>query len=255
MKLPMQNTFGGRLRWLREFKKLTLRGFGDRIGADPGYLSKLECGKAKVPSKRFAARITAEFRLEFEWLWAGQGSPFVSGKADERTRNALPHWSEDRLQRVVAILDELPEALQAEEVVSFLLRDLTLEQIQDEWSLMMNSIYPTAPVTARLFWNSIYPALQEIAMNEDFRQGLVLTKTASASKSSDVKPKDLWPSLKKKLQVKTEATGRTALADFLGVELSRVSQWLSDSEKTAREPGAEYALLMEYWLNKVAGAK
>ena len=33
------------------------------------------------------------------------------------------------------------------------------------------------------------------------------------------------------------------------LDLSRVSQWLSDSKKTKREPGAEYALLMQAWLN------
>jgi len=78
----------------------------------------------------------------------------------------------------------------------------------------------------------------------------VLTYSAIQSKSSDVKPKDLWPMLKKRLQKATaETTGaKTALADFLGVELSRVSQWLSDSKKTMREPGAEYALLMQAWL-------
>lgn len=77
-----------------------------------------------------------------------------------------------------------------------------------------------------------------------------LTYSAIESKSSDVKPKDLWPALKKELQRATAETAgaKTALAGFLEVELSRVSQWLSDSPKTAREPGAEYALLMQAWL-------
>jgi len=82
----------------------------------------------------------------------------------------------------------------------------------------------------------------------------MLTDSATSRKTSDVKPKALWLALKKKLQTKTEATGRTALAAFLGVELSRVSQWLSES-KSAREPGAEYALLMQAWLNDPRGAK
>lgn len=84
---------------------------------------------------------------------------------------------------------------------------------------------------------------------EGFQENM-LTYSAIESKSLDVKPKDLWPALKKQLQHATAETAgaKTALAAFLEVELSRVSQWLSDSPKTAREPGAEYALLMQAWL-------
>jgi hypothetical protein len=60
--------------------------------------------------------------------------------------------------------------------------------------------------------------------------------------------KGQWPGLKRKLQEATAHPGsKSKLAKFLKVDLSRVSQWLSDA-KGAREPGAEYALQMLYWV-------
>jgi transcriptional regulator with XRE-family HTH domain len=60
--------------------------------------------------------------------------------------------------------------------------------------------------------------------------------------------KEQWPALKRKLQKATTETGtKSKLAKFLKVDLTRVSQWLTDA-KSAREPGAEYALRMLYWV-------
>jgi transcriptional regulator with XRE-family HTH domain len=59
-----------------------------------------------------------------------------------------------------------------------------------------------------------------------------------------------WTVLKRRLQNATAKPGaKTKLAEFLGVDLTRVSQWLTDS-KNAREPGAEYALKMLRWLEQ-----
>ena len=75
-----------------------------------------------------------------------------------------------------------------------------------------------------------------------------LTQKATSSSLADVKVDPLWPALKNRLQEATAKSGsKTKLAKFLKVDLTRVSQWLSDS-KTAREPGAEYALQMLYWV-------
>jgi transcriptional regulator with XRE-family HTH domain len=75
-----------------------------------------------------------------------------------------------------------------------------------------------------------------------------LTNTATCSSfTGDVKKQ--WPALKQKLQQATaEAGAKSRLAKFLDVDLTRISQWLTAS-KRAREPGAEYALRMLYWVS------
>lgn len=58
-----------------------------------------------------------------------------------------------------------------------------------------------------------------------------------------------WPELKKRLRQATAQIGaKSTLAKILKVDPTQISQWLSDS-KSAREPGAEYALQMQAWLN------
>lgn len=76
-----------------------------------------------------------------------------------------------------------------------------------------------------------------------------LTKKATSENIADVNIPPQWPMLKKQLQEATAKVGyKSKLAQFLKVDLTRISQWLSDA-KNAREPGAEYALRMRYWVN------
>jgi len=57
-----------------------------------------------------------------------------------------------------------------------------------------------------------------------------------------------WPLLKKRLQKAAKPPGlKSKLAEFLGVKLASVSQWLSDSD-SQREPGAETTLQMLKWV-------
>jgi transcriptional regulator with XRE-family HTH domain len=74
-----------------------------------------------------------------------------------------------------------------------------------------------------------------------------LTFSSTTDKDEDMQGK--WPALKKQLQEATKKTGKSALAKFLKVDLTRVSQWLTDA-KSQREPGAEYALQMQDWLKR-----
>ena len=75
-----------------------------------------------------------------------------------------------------------------------------------------------------------------------------LTNVIVSDNKSDVKAQ--WPLLKARLQKATSEKGsKSRLAEFLGLPLSSVSLWLSDS-KSAREPGAETALRMLYWVER-----
>lgn len=58
-----------------------------------------------------------------------------------------------------------------------------------------------------------------------------------------------WLNLKKQIQTATADVGsKSKLAKFLGVDLTQLSKWLTDSN-SAREPGAEYTLQMQAWVN------
>ncbi|MBE0544003.1 MAG: helix-turn-helix transcriptional regulator [Verrucomicrobia bacterium] len=75
-----------------------------------------------------------------------------------------------------------------------------------------------------------------------------LTETSGSFSSEGVKVKPQWPDLKRRLQKATTAIGaKTTLAKVLDVDPTQISQWLSES-KSAREPGAEYALQMLQWV-------
>ncbi len=61
--------------------------------------------------------------------------------------------------------------------------------------------------------------------------------------------KDKWLNLKKQIQkATTDAGSKSKLAAFLDVDLTQLSKWLTDSD-SAREPGAEYTLQMQAWVN------
>ena len=74
-----------------------------------------------------------------------------------------------------------------------------------------------------------------------------LTDKTSDDKTVGVKSE--WFKLKKKIQAATaDAGGKSKLADFLRVDLTQLSKWLTDSD-SAREPGADYTLRMQAWVN------
>ncbi|HSY20261.1 MAG TPA: helix-turn-helix transcriptional regulator [Candidatus Acidoferrales bacterium] len=73
-----------------------------------------------------------------------------------------------------------------------------------------------------------------------------LTNATSSANVQGVKGE--WPKLKKRIQQATSDSGsKSMLAKFLGVDLTQLSKWLTDSD-SAREPGAEYTLQMQAWV-------
>lgn len=75
-----------------------------------------------------------------------------------------------------------------------------------------------------------------------------LTQAATSAKGIGVQ--DQWHRLKQRIQKATSPPGgKSALAKFLGVDLTQLSKWLTDS-KSAREPGADYTLKMLQWVQQ-----
>jgi transcriptional regulator with XRE-family HTH domain len=242
-------TFGQRLRWLRRFKELTLQKFASRIGCNAGYLSHLENGKAKNPSERFIVSIVVNFRVSGQWLRAGEGDPFWEAAKDSQTRKSLPDWSEKRLQRIMAVLDELPDALAIEAVLRCLLRGKTLAEVQSLFGEIRG--VPNLPVTARLFWDHVYVLCQVDKLpggspEKEFDSVTVVSNTEGVKfKISETQK------LRDDLKRATAKPGmKAALARFMKVDPPRVSEWLA-----GQEPGGEYALKLRTWADEQLGHK
>jgi len=242
-------TFGQRLRWLRRFKELTLQEFASRVGCNAGYLSYLENGKAKNPSDRFIVSIVVDFRASGQWLRTGEGDPFWDATKDSNTRIALPNWSEKRLQRIMAVLHELPDALATDAVLGHILRDETLDSLRSIWTEIGN--LQNIPVMARWFWNDAFTRCQADKLpgslpKKEFdnvtvesNMGGVKSKISETQKlRDDLKHATAKPGMKAKL------------ARFMKVDPPRVSEWLS-----GQEPGGEYALKLRAWADEQLGQK
>lgn len=244
MNVPDAKTVGQRLRWLRELKELTLREVAVRLDCDPGYLSKLESGKAKNPTERFLIGVEREFRINPHWLRQGKGDPFWPEEQDEATRKTLSRWSPERLHRVMAILDELPDALAVNAVLCQLLREQTLEQVQMIWKQIRE--LPGLPLPARLFWNDALMMFQteKIGPGDSAKAGL--TTSDFRSSVDAVKQKVTLKGLLDEVARLTKAAGMKAqLASALKVPQARVSDWLSARHK----PSGEMALRILNWVN------
>lgn len=73
--------------------------------------------------------------------------------------------------------------------------------------------------------------------------------TDAATSCHDDGVKSEWLKLKKRIQAATaDAGAKSKLADFLRVDLTQLSKWLTDSD-SSREPGADYTLRMQSWVN------
>jgi transcriptional regulator with XRE-family HTH domain len=240
-------TVGGRLRWLREFKDLTLKQFAGRVGCDAGYLSKLETGTAKNPSDRFLNAVRSEFGVRPDWLWNGAGDPFFEG-ADDGKGKPSEKWLADRVERVYQVLSDLPDALAVNEVLGRVLRDMPRNTVFDLWTEIEK--LPHLPLTAQFFWQKAFLRIFEkrIAAEQSSKAKTTLDTVHATVNSDDVKAQ--WPLLKKRLKAATAVAGsKTQLAEFVGVKLASVSQWLSDSE-SQREPGAETTLRLLQWVEQ-----
>jgi transcriptional regulator with XRE-family HTH domain len=80
-----------------------------------------------------------------------------------------------------------------------------------------------------------------------------LTNPAISAKLAGVK--NQWTELKRRIQKAACNPGtKTTLANFLRVDLTQLSKWLTDS-KSAREPGADYTLKMLHWVEQIERQK
>jgi len=124
-------SFGDRLHWLRTFKGFTLEEFGNQLGCHKSYLSRLESGGVEAPSEKFINRLCGLIRVDREWLLSGTGDPFGkgSGVLTLGAGGAKMKPSQERLGRVMALLEDVFAVLEPEAVLAELLKNVGTDEI------------------------------------------------------------------------------------------------------------------------------
>ena len=222
-------TFGKRLQWLRRRFDMSLEEFAAPLDIGASYLGKLERGDSTSPSVMLIDSICLNFYANRAWLLEGQGKPFLINEF-----NAIADSGE-------FIPSPVPDRIWLPFSDNYIDQLKKLAAVFRDYSEQMGARADELEKQSRDF-----EAMQQEIRQRQARK-LELTETATPAIDDGMQGK--WPALKKALQAKTETTGKSALAKFLKVDLTRVSQWLTDAD-SQREPGAEYTLQMQDWLRR-----
>ena len=147
-----------------------------------------------------------------------------------------------------------------------LLNEEALKHKQDAWVLQRGFVHRLVGAGDKVFWDfaggpgAAYHTELSISSMGESPSSVPLRSTDQSHKatrlgldsvhevvnSQDMKAQ--WPLLKKRLQKAAQPVGtKSKLAEFLGVKIASVSQWLSDSD-SQREPGAETTLQLLKWV-------
>ena len=95
-----------RVREIRKAKGLTMRQFGEKIGVVGSTISDIEHGRRSLNKQNMLA-ICREFRVNEDWLSAGEGSMFVESCKDEEITRFLGDILSDQpdfLRRLVSVM-------------------------------------------------------------------------------------------------------------------------------------------------------
>jgi len=99
----MENIFGKNLLTIRKELKLTQDNFAKPLGIKGSFISDIERGKAK-PSESVIQLLEIKYRLNREWLFSGQGDPYIKVHDGEKDAE-----SDVSIYKVGDPLDEDPE--------------------------------------------------------------------------------------------------------------------------------------------------
>lgn len=94
MSTTIESGVGERISLLRASAGLSQRRFAELIGISPGYMSEVETGK-KLPGSEVLIALKREFRVDINWLLAGEGE-MQTGKDESvkasRADSLLAHY-------------------------------------------------------------------------------------------------------------------------------------------------------------------
>jgi hypothetical protein len=279
-KIPLpesEASICARLVIYRQRIKLPRRIFAQFSGNDPSVITRIELGR--VPLKMdVALNIFRAFNINPCWLAEGT-SPMSIGlnlakiRESEIAKDALfsevfaSQWKKSLAHQVETIQSSpaykyggyyyptgAEGRVMAEELLTSEVRCWIESVSNAQFNKLVNNIRFAALgiIEDRECRHETSGALKSrISQMNKVRERMIerrryLTNVIVSDNNKDVKAQ--WPLLKARLQKSTTEKGsKSRLAEFLGLPLSSVSLWLSDS-KSAREPGAETALRMLYWV-------
>lgn len=198
--------------------------------------------------------IDGKFPLNPFWLRSGDGHPNNASPVDDsRFSNLLTRtdlFSEvfdtflrEPINKEISQAEyKIMEAVRAVQFIADMVKAGKVKELPLD--LLRSILFAQSEMVQAISWLLEYSDKAQAST-----QNPALTFVYASVKSLSVKAQ--WPLLKQRLQKATAASGtKTKLADFLGVELASVSQWLTDKKGVAREPGAETTLRMLYWVQQ-----
>ncbi len=158
-------TFGDRLYWLRTFKGFTLEEFGALIGCHKSYLSRLESGDVAEPSEKLINVLCGRIMVDRDWLLTGAGDPFGHTGGFKFIMQGGPKTvSQERLGRVLAMLEDVAIVLEPEVVLEKLLRNVSSDEIRAVRDELMKPGVAQGAFAKMAFW--VYPLADVLLRRE-----------------------------------------------------------------------------------------
>ncbi len=77
-------TLGGRLKWLREARKMTQVQLAAKVGITQASISEIERGRSHAPSAPNLLRLAAALEASPLWLVSGEGDPVTYIASDDK---------------------------------------------------------------------------------------------------------------------------------------------------------------------------
>lgn len=245
-----------RLKAVRRNLELPRRLFAKRATLDSSIIIRLELGR--MPLRFGIARALCNAHsIDAEWLATGEGSmhtPFGMATVNQIRADENALFSEVFKNTISPSLwDANTESP---------LNSIGRAMLGDEWSQWVSSAFEKAPIEnlnaldsqLRTVLETLVGPVAEFPKPRQWLRQLAAQKKKLTKATTPVKDESVhnqWHGLKSRIQKTTAKIpgGKSTLAKFLGVDLTQLSKWLTDS-KSAREPGADYTLKMLQWVQE-----
>ncbi|HWC59394.1 MAG TPA: helix-turn-helix transcriptional regulator [Verrucomicrobiae bacterium] len=242
-----EKAIGKRLSAIRGFHHLTQPDLAKIADCTEGLIANIESGRAPLRAE-VGMKICRKLKVNPQWLATSNGSPHLTGDFSHHGLDATP-----QSRMLFSLFFGKFLAPKFEQMIQDVAKSVnTLEEFVSQLPQLPRTrdnrkrVSALAAKSEKLL-AEISQDLNEREYMRSLLESAPLTNVHVSANTPRVKAQ--WPILKRRLQVATSEIdgGKTRLAEFLGVKLASVSQWLTDN-KNAREPGAETTLQMLRWV-------
>lgn len=275
--LPKQDReIAARIRKFRRESKCSRSYLADRVGVTPGIITRIELGR--IPLKYdVAVTIFSELGINPFWAATGDGVPKQKLHLPDITYLKLPKnslFSEVFFKEILPMFKREGPDPQSEIVLRYQLghgnanlvklwfthfvpdgkvRELD-KKLNEVWAPFGKLAWvedPKRRLQRDIWYSQLVESIKaKIAAETEKAKNSKLTNVSSHANLESV---NQWQALKRRIRKVAAGPGeKSALTKYLGVELTQLSRWLSDSD-SAPEPGADKALKMLLWVQKREG--